>query len=554
MERIQLLWGYIPTFDVDVPHMTLWNIHTGPLGTQFRSSGHFRGDGMRGDGMRAKEAVRDQSRTQWRGKGKTFNCFLCGGPHMVRECPQRAKISAMMMRYEDEESSEAHEPRRLGAMRLLNKGGRGKADGLATATKLDVEPTLKATRSVEPTLKATGVVSKESAGLDATTNCEVELTKKTTEFACKVLATNKEAGRKYKGNLLTVNGKVNGVHTRVLVDSGATHNYVALRVARDMDICYTKTEVGELKAVNSSATPIYGVAHGVPLRLGKWKGTAKFRVVYIDDEDVVLGMEFIDTVRPFVLGDGVITFVSNGNEFEVELIQQKEVESRIASLRVTRMPRRRRQRRGGEVSSSVWNILEVSGVVVSRAFQKGGRYQSPEEVPFFPKDLSPPLVTHRKSSQELPAAASSVTVNKKIWEFYVNQFVPLLAPKGDDGNYALSMSSDLVCLQTLSRRIHFGKYVAEVKFRSDPQGYGAAIRAKDKDTLMKLLTDEKVEAMVKQRVAKKAMVFGQDVSLSGASNSMCFKVDPALVSRLYNEWVIPLTKDVEVEYLLRRLD
>ncbi|KAH9625103.1 hypothetical protein KSS87_018092 [Heliosperma pusillum] len=302
---------------------------------------------IRGDGTRAKEAVRDQSRTQGRDKGKTFNCFLCGGPHMVRECPQRAKLSAMVMRYEDEESLEAHEPRRLGAMRLLNAGVVDKPTGLATATKLDVEPTLKATRSVEATLKATGVVSKEPAGLDATTNREVRPTKKATEVACKVLATNKEAGRKYKGNLLTVNGKVNGVHTRVLVDSGATHNYVALRVARDMDIRYTRTEVGELKAVNSSATPIYGVAHGVPLRLGKWKGKAKFMVVDIDDEDVVLGMEFIDAVRPFVLGDGVITFVSNGNEFEVELVQQKEVKSRIASLRVTRMPRRRRQRRGG---------------------------------------------------------------------------------------------------------------------------------------------------------------------------------------------------------------
>ncbi|KAH9607898.1 hypothetical protein KSS87_011915 [Heliosperma pusillum] len=89
---------------------------------------------IRGDGTRAKEATRDQSRTQWRDKGKTFYCFLCGGPHMVRECPQRAKISAMVMRYEDEESSEAHEPRRLGAMRLLKAGVVDKPTGLATAT------------------------------------------------------------------------------------------------------------------------------------------------------------------------------------------------------------------------------------------------------------------------------------------------------------------------------------------------------------------------------------------------------------------------------------
>lgn len=92
-----------------------------------------------------------------------------------------------------------------------------------------------------------------------------------------------------------------------------------------MDIHFTKTEVGELKAVNSSATPIYGVAYGVPLRLGKWKVKSKFMVVDIDDEDVVLGMEFIDGVRPFMVGDGVITLTSKGNEFEVKLVQQRVV-------------------------------------------------------------------------------------------------------------------------------------------------------------------------------------------------------------------------------------
>ena len=49
--------------------------------------------------------------------------------------------------------------------------------------------------------------------------------------------------------------------------------------------------------------------------------------------------------------------------------------------------------------------------------------------------------------QELPFAAASVSVNKNIWDSYVNQFLPLLASKGDDGNYALSVAADLVCLQ-----------------------------------------------------------------------------------------------------------
>lgn len=73
---------------------------------------------------------------------------------------------------------------------------------------------------------------------------------------------------------------------------------------------------------------------------------------------------------------------------------------------------------------------------------------------------------------------------------------------------------------------------------------------------MKMLTFEAVEEMVKKRVAKKAMIFGQQVSLSNnnVNAKENYKVDPAVVVRLYEEWVMPLTKLVEVQYLLRRLD
>lgn len=71
---------------------------------------------------------------------------------------------------------------------------------------------------------------------------------------------------------------------------------------------------------------------------------------------------------------------------------------------------------------------------------------------------------------------------------------------------------------------------------------------------MKLLTFEAVEEMVKKRVEKKAMVFGQEVTLNTTNGGGKYKINPLLASRLYDEWVMPLTKEVEVEYLLRRLE
>nr|CAD1831942.1 unnamed protein product [Ananas comosus var. bracteatus] len=147
---------------------------------------------------------------------------------------------------------------------------------------------------------------------------------------------------------------------------------------------------------------------------------------------------------------------------------------------------------------------------------KVGGYQLPEEVPFFPKDLPSPLTPLQKNPQVLHPTSASVSVNEAIWKMYFNDLLPLFTVEGDDGNYASTVALDLVCLQALSRRIHTGKYVAEVKFIDAPHDYGRAIQAKDRDTLMKMLTFAAVEQRVKM--------------------------------------VMPLTKLVEVEYLLQRLD
>ncbi|RDX85189.1 Chorismate mutase 2 [Mucuna pruriens] len=186
---------------------------------------------------------------------------------------------------------------------------------------------------------------------------------------------------------------------------------------------------------------------------------------------------------------------------------------------------------------------------------KAGRYKNPEENPFFPEYLPPSMVPSYPFTQILHPGAASININKSIWKMYFQEFLPLLATSGDDGNYAQTAATDLSLLQAISRRIHYGKFVAEVKFRDAPQDYEPLIRAKDKEGLMKLLTFTSVEEMVRKRVEKKAAVFGQEVSLNGEEeDNQKPKFDPSLASRLYQKWVIPFTKEVQVDYLLRRLD
>jgi chorismate mutase len=69
---------------------------------------------------------------------------------------------------------------------------------------------------------------------------------------------------------------------------------------------------------------------------------------------------------------------------------------------------------------------------------------------------------------------------------------------------------------------------------------------------MRIITFEKVEEKVQNRVEKKARTYGQDVDTDGSSPPQ-FKIEPYLAAKLYGDWVMPLTKKVQVQYLLGRL-
>ena len=56
------------------------------------------------------------------------------------------------------------------------------------------------------------------------------------------------------------------------------------------------------------------------------------------------------------------------------------------------------------------------------------------------------------------------------------------------------------------------------------------------------------------RVHQKATSFGLDYTPEGPKDQSNFKVDPDQVAAMFERWIMPLTKDVEVLYLLRRLE
>ncbi|KAG5985060.1 hypothetical protein E4U55_001801 [Claviceps digitariae] len=186
------------------------------------------------------------------------------------------------------------------------------------------------------------------------------------------------------------------------------------------------------------------------------------------------------------------------------------------------------------------------------------RYESPDEYPFFPDAVQTPILKPLNYPKILHA--NNVNVNDKIKKFYIEKFLPAVCPdfgREDRGqsqeNYGSTATSDFACLQALSRRIHYGKFVAESKYRSDPEKYKRLIEANDREGIAESITNKAVEKSVLARLRLKAQTYGKDPSIS-AETEEHVKINVDAVVAMYEDFVIPLTKEVEVEYLMQRLE
>lgn len=183
------------------------------------------------------------------------------------------------------------------------------------------------------------------------------------------------------------------------------------------------------------------------------------------------------------------------------------------------------------------------------------RFQSPDEEPFFPDDLETPILKPLNYPKILHK--NNVTVNDKIKQMYTETFLPAACRKfgrEDRGeteeNYGSATTADIACLQALSRRIHFGKFVAESKFRTETDMFTELIKKEDLVGIGNAITKPEVEKQVLLRLREKAKTYGSDPSDTSGKPP---KIDVDEVVKMYEEYVIPLTKEVEVEYLMQRL-
>ncbi|GKV33019.1 hypothetical protein SLEP1_g41575 [Rubroshorea leprosula] len=226
--------------------------------------------------FRSPEKVGEGSKTQPKVRR---DCYLCGGPHWARECPQRNKLNALISAVG--EPSQAGETR-LGAMQVLN------------AIRAEVQ-----------------------SGGDA---------------KARVAADQKGVGKTLK--YVTV--KIKGASVRALLDSGANQNLIAVSLAEKLGLPYNK-EPGWVKVVDNPSQPICGVARGEPVQIGSWSGKVDLNVITMSDFKLVLGGEFIDQLLPFTFTkDGCICFEDGTKSHKVPLERLPAGDRILSAIQVSR--------------------------------------------------------------------------------------------------------------------------------------------------------------------------------------------------------------------------
>jgi chorismate mutase len=194
------------------------------------------------------------------------------------------------------------------------------------------------------------------------------------------------------------------------------------------------------------------------------------------------------------------------------------------------------------------SFLDYLHKSTEQIYAKSGRFAIAEEKPFFETTILKTNTGIIRSKEDFcNDAKNSINLTAKIKESY-GFFVNYACENGDDKQYGSTAEADIAALLAISKRIHYGSfYVAESKFLANPKGYIEAVKANDENAVMEMLTRREIEEKIISRVIKKC-----DKIQSVYTSVFRKTIDPKIVGVFYENTIIPLTKNGELQYLFRR--
>jgi len=130
---------------------------------------------------------------------------------------------------------------------------------------------------------------------------------------------------------------ISGKTLKALLDTGTSHLLVSSDVASKLGFKISK---GGGTAVNSSPTPIDGVAHKVNVSIGEWHGQENLTVVTMDDFDMVLGLKFLDKVKAVLVPYTNTMCILEGKACTVQIKQENVSSKMLLTLQTSKRVRR----------------------------------------------------------------------------------------------------------------------------------------------------------------------------------------------------------------------
>ncbi|KAK3027090.1 hypothetical protein RJ639_040922 [Escallonia herrerae] len=200
-------------------------------------------------------------------------CFLCQGPHVIANCPQRQMMNAFFDN--------------------IGQVQRGEQSG----SRPRHPPTDEQTDTQD--YEEEDAVGAFPQWCNAVTTQVGNPKKSSTGEEPKDMPPKKKGDVPGKG-LMYVDIKVNGKAIRAMVDTGATHNYISSTEVERLGLTLEKG-CGRVKAINSAAQPVAGIARSILIKIGPYEGRTNFSVVIMDDFKLILGLEFLCDTKTTVM-------------------------------------------------------------------------------------------------------------------------------------------------------------------------------------------------------------------------------------------------------------
>ncbi|PNY02722.1 retrotransposon-related protein [Trifolium pratense] len=126
-----------------------------------------------------------------------------------------------------------------------------------------------------------------------TLEVEDEVVEEETDAECKILGVLGSMGE-YK--TMKIGGRLEGIDVVVLIDSGASHNFVSTKLTSALGLPITSMAERKIKLGDGHKVVSKGVCEGVALMLGEMKVVVDALVLDLGGLDVILGVSWLSTL------------------------------------------------------------------------------------------------------------------------------------------------------------------------------------------------------------------------------------------------------------------